>query len=224
MAATKSRILSIVPHNSTSPESTILDLPPASVPQSKQQKTKKAAGSTQNKSIKEKSASKTTTAEAEMPAQPEVTAEKVKKIIPPHPDRTPEQAYVIAINHQYQKRRQEIATAIPSVLLEAVAKQAHSCTGVVSANIAINQWQGFLDNRLIARIYDRLKQPLLEHPTIIVPTWNVSIADLTVKEKIERLYEIGWSEANISQDRESRFLHIYLLARLFEIAIDTKAA
>ena len=150
----------------------------------------------------------------------EVVPQKAKKIVPPHPARTPEEAYRIVTKYNYQRQSQKIFTSLSPEMLAWISAQMETCTGRLADNLAIDKCKLFIDDRIIASLYEGLKKPLLANPSIIIPTWNVLIDNtLTIIAKLKKLYEIGWTADVIPEIRkgnESHFIKIYLLAQLLE--------
>ena len=149
----------------------------------------------------------------------EVVPQKAKKIVPPHPARTPEEAYRIVIKYNYQRQSQKIFTSLSPEMLAWISVQMETCTGRLADNLAIDKCKLFIDDRIIASLYENLQKPLA-NPSIIIPTWNVLIDNtLTIIAKLKKLYEIGWTADVIPEIRkgnESHFIKIYLLAQLLE--------
>ena len=110
---------------------------------------------------------------AEDNAAIEVVPQKAKKILPPHPARTPEEAYYIAKKYNYQRRSQKIFKSLSPETLDWIADRMKTCTGRVADNLAVDKCPLFIKDELIASFCEDLTTLLLANPSIVIPTWNV---------------------------------------------------
>lgn len=150
----------------------------------------------------------------------EVVPQKAKNILPPHPARTPEEAYYIVKKYNYQRRSQKIFKSLSPETLDWIADQMKTCTGRVADNLAVDKCPLFIKDELIASFCEDLTTLLLANPSIVIPTWNVLTDNtLTIIAKLHKLYEIGWTAEVIPECRKginAHFLKIYLLGQLLE--------
>lgn len=178
-------------------------------------------------SMKKSQKGKTAAVLPEQPELSEITTIKIKKIIPPHPARTPEEAYKIVKNHAYKRKIQRIIRCVPVQMLDLVCERMRDCTGRVANNLVVDKCHLIIGDNLISIFYKDLEKLLSVNPSIIVPTWNVLTDNTTtIREKLKKLYEIGWTADVIPESRkgnESHFMKIYLLAQLLEHGIQRTA-
>jgi hypothetical protein len=150
----------------------------------------------------------------------EVVPQKAKKILPPHPERTPEEAYYIATKYNYQRQSRKIFKSLSPETLDWISDRMKTCTGRVADNLAVNKCPLFIKDELIASFCKDLTKLLLANPSIVIPTWNVLTDNtLTIIAKLHKLYEIGWTAEVIPECRKginAHFLKIYLLGQLLE--------
>ncbi|WP_146138122.1 hypothetical protein [Chamaesiphon polymorphus] len=180
---------------------------------------------TQKKSKSERSKKKTevpqgTVKAAEENTSIEVAPQTAKKILPPHPARTPEEAYYIATKYNYQIRSKKIFKSLSPETLDWISERMKTCTGRVSNNLAIDKCPLFIKDELIASFCEDLIKHLVANPSIVMPTWNVLTDNtLTIIAKLHKLYEVGWTAEVIPECRKginAHFLKIYLLGQLLE--------
>lgn len=155
----------------------------------------------------------------------EVVPQKAKKILPPHPKRTPEEAYYLATKYKYQIQIQRIFKLLSPETLDWIADRMKTCTGTVADNLAVNKSPLFIKDELAASLCQDLTKLLLANPSIVIPTWNVLTDNtLTIIAKLHKLYEIGWTAEVIPECRKginAHFLKIYLLGQLLEHGVQT---
>lgn len=160
---------------------------------------------------------------------------KSNKVIPPIPERTPEERQAIRNIYkekvQQQARNTQISFVVRCLDLadasqtsagQLVVNRIEPCVGIVSDNIAKNSTK-FIFPKVVKRNIELLHEYLLSNPSIIDPTWDILVdRDLSVREKGRKLNEIGWEPEIISineKGQNSAFQRIYLLARILERGI-----
>lgn len=172
------------------------------------------------RSQKKSEVSQATVGAAEENTSIEVAPQTAKKILPPHPARTPAEAYCIATKYNYQIRSKKIFKSLAPETLDWISDRMKTCTGRVADNLAVDKYPLFIKDELIASFCEDLTTLLLANPSIVIPTWNVLTDNtLTIIAKLHKLYEIGWTAEVIPECRKginAHFLKIYLLGQLLE--------
>jgi hypothetical protein len=130
--------------------------------------------------------------------------EKVKKILPPIPLRTP-QEWQSAISNYDTELRSSLPQRIPASL------------GTVADNIT-QEGRPKLYPRQARRVSKHIIQKLLSDPSIITPTWEVLIDnDLSIGKKARQLQALGWELEIIPV---KGFREICLLAQILTNGVD----
>jgi hypothetical protein len=133
-----------------------------------------------------------------------LSEEKVKKILPPIPTRTPEELQAAIDNYERELRISQ-PQRIPAL------------AGTVSANLS-EEGRPRLYPRQARRISTSIIQRLLSDPAIVTPTWFVLLDDtISIGTKIRQLQAIGW-EPEIMPIKG--FREICLLARILSSGVD----
>ena len=105
--------------------------------------------------------------------------EKVKKILPPIPLRTPEE-WQIAISNYEKELRYSLPQRVPALV------------GTVADNLT-QEGRPKLYPRQARRVSKYIIQKLLSDPSIVTPTWEVLIDnDLSIGKKAKQLQAMGW--------------------------------
>jgi len=157
---------------------------------------------------------------------------KSNKVIPPIPERTPEEQQAIRNSSQGEVEQQarisfidkclDLADANQTSAGQLVVKRIEPCVGIVADNIAKNSTK-FIFQKVVNHNIKLLHDYLLSNPSIIDPTWNILVDhNLSVREKGRKLNEIGWEPEIISingKGQDGVFQRIYLLARILERGI-----
>ena len=158
--------------------------------------TKKSNIATQEK----KSQKITTSIEDRQP----LLEEKVKKVLPPIPTRTPEELQAAIDNYERELRISQ-PQRIPAF------------TGTVSANLS-EEGRPRLFPRQVRRISTSIVQKLLADPAIAMPTWEVLLDNtISIGTKIRQLQKIGWEPETMPI---KGFREICLLARILSSGVD----
>jgi hypothetical protein len=176
------------------------DIPPVLEVQASDQKSKQSA--TKNQSKKSEKV-ETLSAVNHLPTSdvdPPIVPEKVKKILPPIPSRTPEELRISISNY-----REKLKAATPH--------RIPAMEGTVSTNITEEGCQN-----LYPRQFDWLSinitQVLLFDSAIVIPTWEVLTDNtLSIRAKARQLHAIGWEPKIIPV---KGFREICLLAQILK--------
>jgi hypothetical protein len=163
----------------------------------------KSATSAKKSSVATQSKKSQKTATSIEDKQP-LPEEKVKRILPPIPTRTPEELQAAIENYEREWRISQ-PQRIPAL------------AGTVSANLN-EEGRPRLFPRQVRIISTSIIQKLLSDPAIATPTWFVLLDEtISIGTKIRQLQAIGW-EPEIMPIKG--FREICLLARILSIGVD----
>ena len=106
--------------------------------------------------------------------------EKVKKILPPIPLRTPAERQSVVFNYHNRESLNSLAQSMPVLV------------GTVADNLT-QKGRPELYPCQVNRVSRNIIQKLLSDPSIVVPTWEVLIDNnLSISNKSRQLKAIGW--------------------------------
>lgn len=133
---------------------------------------------------------------------------KEKKILPPIPKRSAEEYQASRERYKLEEER----------LLALLPRRIPASVGPVAANLTRNR-PFYLASSQQKRITKALTNRLLAEPSIAIPTWEVLMDNgLTIRQKVDRLQEIGW-EPEVMPNDKFKFERLFKLARIMEKGI-----